>query len=85
MKLHSENANKILALYYNRVNHIIKPLAETDRQEITMELASHIYESMARNQQGDDYEYGFFVVPDTPKKRIGGISLKILRLGRPRK
>ncbi len=54
MKLKTDNANKILALYYNRVHHNIKPLAETDRQEITMELASHIYESMARNPQGDE-------------------------------
>jgi hypothetical protein len=54
MKLHSENANKILALYYKRVHQIIKPLADADRQEITMELTSHIYESMARNPQGDE-------------------------------
>jgi len=54
MKLHSENADKILALYYKRVHQIIKPLAEADRQEITMELTSHIYESMARNPQGDE-------------------------------
>jgi hypothetical protein len=54
MKLTTDNANKILALYDKRVFHIIKPLGEQDRQDIKMELDSHIYESMARNPKEDE-------------------------------
>jgi hypothetical protein len=54
MKLLTDNANKILALYDKRVFHIIKPLGDKDRQDIKMELDSHIYESMARNPKADE-------------------------------
>ena len=54
MKLITDNANKILALYDKRVLHIIKPLGEKDRRDIKMELDSHIYESMARNPKADE-------------------------------
>ncbi len=54
MKLVTDNANRILALYDKRVFHIIKPLDEKDRQDIKMELDSHIYESMARNPKEDE-------------------------------
>jgi len=54
MKLITDNAHKILALYDKRVLHIIKPLGEKDRRDIKMELDSHIYESMARNPKADE-------------------------------
>lgn len=54
MKLNTDNAAKILAIYYKRVQYIIKPLNEKDRQDIKMELDSHIYESMARNPKDDE-------------------------------
>jgi uncharacterized membrane protein len=54
MKLHTDNAQKILGLFNKRVQHIIRPLSTQDRQDIQMELESHIYESMQRYPKEDE-------------------------------
>ena len=72
MKLVTENAQKILVLYDKRVAHIIKPLAEKDRQDIKMELDSHIYESMARNQKGDEVSTLLFAL-----EKLGAIGKEL--------
>ena len=54
MRLNTDNAQKVLNLYYKRVLHIIKPLSKKDQQDIQMELESHIYESMLKHPKEDE-------------------------------
>lgn len=53
MKLDSPNSQKIYDSYLKRVDRLSSPLSKADKEEIRMEVDSHIYESM-HQQDGKD-------------------------------
>jgi uncharacterized membrane protein len=53
MKLDSPNSQKIYDSYIRRVDRLSSPLPKPDKEEIRMEVDSHIYESM-HQQTGKD-------------------------------
>ena len=54
IKLHSNISKRIWNNYIKQVNRIIKPINDKQKEEILMELQSHVYESMTNDCSGDE-------------------------------
>lgn len=54
VKLHSNISKRIWNNYLKQANRIIKPLAEDQRNEILLELQSHMYESISNDSSPDE-------------------------------
>lgn len=55
---------KIYDKYMEQINSVTKKLSETDRQDILMEMNSHIYESLANNNSENDERISLLAVLD---------------------
>ena len=45
-----KNAQRVYENYINSLRNVLKPILETDRQEVLMEFNSHIYEHLQNNK-----------------------------------
>jgi uncharacterized membrane protein len=54
MNFSSENANKIYNSYFKRVEKVLHGMDKNGREDLTMELKSHIFESMASSVHADE-------------------------------
>jgi hypothetical protein len=54
IKLQNSVSRRIWENYSKQINRIIKPLADKQKEEILLELQSHLYESMANDCAADE-------------------------------
>lgn len=50
IELKDKNAQRVYDNYINSIRNVLKPILESDRQEVLMEFNSHIYEHLQNNK-----------------------------------
>ncbi|MDW5290723.1 HAAS signaling domain-containing protein [Formosa sp. PL04] len=50
IELKDKNAQRVYDNYINSIRNVLKPILDSDRQEVLMEFNSHIYESLQNNK-----------------------------------